>query len=69
MSFCFCYEKRLREKPRGGTELLVGIVRPVGVEVEVAVVPIEVGGVHELTIAVGILLLPVRYHRKSKFTT
>ena len=68
MSFCFCYEKRLREKPRGGTELLVGIVRPVGVEVEVAVVPIEVGRVHELTIAVGILLLPIRYHRKLKFT-
>jgi hypothetical protein len=68
MSFCFCYKKRLREKPRDGTELLVGIVRPVGVEVKVAVVPVEDRSVHELVIAVGILLLPIRYHRKSRFT-
>jgi hypothetical protein len=64
----FCFEKRLREKSRGGTELLVDIVRPVSVEVEVAVVPVEVGRVHELTIAVGILLLPVHYHQELKFT-
>lgn len=64
----FVYEKRLRNKPRGRTILLVGIVRPVGVEVKLAIVPVEDRSVHELTVAIGILLLSIRYHQKLRFT-
>lgn len=49
----FAYEERLRNEPRGRTILLVSIVRPVGVELEIAVVPVEDRSVDELVITVG----------------
>lgn len=48
--------------------MLVGIVRPVGVEVKLAIVPVEDRSVHELAIAVRILPSPVHSHQKSRFT-
>ena len=65
MSF---YEEKLRKKTRRGTILLIGIVRPAGVEVKLAVVPVEDRSVHELAIAIRILLLSVSNHRKLRFT-
>jgi len=66
MSF-FC-EGKLRSKPRGRAILFVGIVRPVGVEAKLAIIPVEDRSVHELAITVRVLPLPVHNHQKSRFT-
>jgi len=64
----FTYEERLRNEPRRRTILPISKVRPVGVEVKLAVVPIEDRSAHELAIAVRILLLPIFDHQKLRFT-
>ncbi len=45
-------EERFRDEPRRGTVVLVGIVEPVGVELDLAVVEVEVRRVLELAIGV-----------------
>lgn len=62
------YGGRLRKEPRRRTILPVSVVRPVGVEMELAVVTVEDRSVHELAIAVRILLLPFLNHQKLRFT-
>lgn len=53
-------EERLREQPRRRTVLLVGVVDVVRVELDRAVVEVEVRGLVELTIRVGTLPSPIR---------
>lgn len=64
----FCILETLREKPRGRAIVLVGIVNIVRVELDLVVVEVEVGSLVEGTIDLGILLLSICKHRKSRFT-
>ena len=64
----FHFEERLRQKPRRRTILLVGIVRPVVVEVELAIVPVEDRSVDELTIRVRNFAFIHPSHQRSKVT-
>lgn len=50
------FEERLREERRGGAVVLVVVVDPAAVELELVVVEVEVGRVHELAIGIRINL-------------
>ena len=45
------------EERRGGTEVLIDIVNPVGIELDLVVVEVEVRAVRPLAIGVPVLLL------------
>ncbi len=66
-AFCLL-EERLREKGGSRTEVLIGIVNPVRVELDLAIVEVEVRSVRENLIGLRIIA-PIRpYHWKSRFT-
>ena len=62
-------EERLRKEPRRGTIVVVRVTHVVRVELDLAVVEVEVRRVVEPAISVWILLLPIYSHRISRFTT
>lgn len=55
-------EERLREEAGGGAEVLVSVVEPVRVELELAVVEVEVRRVLELTIGFRIFAFTYPRH-------
>lgn len=60
---------RLREKPRRWAIVVVRVVEPVRVELDLAIVEVEVGSVREIAISIK-LIAPVRpYHQTAKFTS
>lgn len=61
--------ERLREEGRSGTVVLVGVVEPVGVELDLAVVEVEDRRVREVAIGVR-NIVPVRpCHQTLSFTS
>jgi len=48
-------KKRLRKKGRRGPVVVIGIVNPVSVELDLAVIEVEVRGVREVVIGVRII--------------
>lgn len=48
----FCDTERLRKEGRSGTVVVVRVVGPVGVELELAVVELEVRSVREVAIGI-----------------
>ena len=62
----FACKERLREERRHRPIVVVGIARPVGVELELAVVPVEDRGLVELAIGVRIIVFARPYHQSLK---
>jgi len=61
--------ERLREKPGRRAIVVVRIVEPVRVELDLAIVELEVGRVREIAISIR-LITPTRpYHQTAKFTS
>ena len=58
--------ERLRNESRGGTVVVVRIVDPVRVELDLAVVPVEVRGVIEASIGIRIFVFAYPYHQSLK---
>ncbi len=58
--------ERLREEPGSGTVVLVGIVNPVRVELDLAVVEVEVRRVVEANIRLRKIVFARPWHRSSK---
>ena len=56
----------LRGEPRGCTVVVVGIVNVVRVELELVVVPVEVGSVREHAVSLWIIVLVHPCHRNWK---
>ncbi len=63
---CLLKKERLRTEAGHRTEVVVGVVRPVRVELELAVVPVEVGRVREVTIGVRSIVFVHPWHRSLK---
>jgi hypothetical protein len=55
-----CHEERLREEHRGRAVVVVGIVDPVGIELNLAVIEVEDRGVRELGLVTRCLSSSVR---------
>ena len=62
----FCNNERLRNDTRGGTIVLVRIVDRVRVELDLAIVPVEVRSVVEADIGIRILSLPIYFTKARK---
>ena len=60
---------RLREEGRRGTVVVVGVVVPVGVELDLAVVEVEVGRLGEVAIGLRIIALIHLCHQALNFTS
>lgn len=60
--------ERLRHEARRGTVVVVGIVDPVSVELDLAVVEVEVRRVREAVVIVGIIASTHPWHRTLRFT-
>lgn len=56
----FCVSETFRKNTRGRPVVVVGIVGPVRVELDLAVVELEVRGVVEAIIGIRLLSLPIR---------
>ena len=64
----FSFEKKLREKNGRRAIVVVGIVNEVRVELELAIVEVEVRRVVELTISVRYIAFVRQYHWTVRFT-
>ena len=63
-----CWEI-FRDEARRGTVVLVGVVNPVGVELDLAVVEVEDRRVRENAISVRIIASAHPWHQTSRFTS
>lgn len=63
-----CWEI-FRDEARRGAIVLVGVVNPVGVELDLAVVEVEDRRVRENAIGVGIIAFARPCHQTSRFTS
>ncbi len=61
--------ERLRDKGRSGTIVLVGVVVPVGVELDLAVVEVEDRRVREVAIGIRIIAPTHLCHQALSFTS
>ena len=64
----FAHVERLREEGRDGAIVVVRIVDEVRVELDLAVVEVEVGRVREIAISIRIIAPTPPYHQTAKFT-
>lgn len=63
------FRERLREKRRSGAIVGVGVVAPVGVELDLAVVEVEDRRVREVAIGIRIIVSVHPGHQTSSFTS
>lgn len=61
--------ERLREERRSGAVVAIGVVAPVGVELDPVVVEVEDRGVREVAIGIRIIVSVHPSHQTSSFTS
>ena len=64
----FCLEERLRDEPRGSAKVVIGIGHMLGVEVDLAIVVVQVRCMVEGSLTIGILSLSITTTGRKRFT-